>query len=464
MITSTSILAALLSLAGAADRGAAAPITFARGGRTIQAAVAGPVDTVVLAAFGREWTKPAAVRDGLAKIAVPQVRVPTVFGIVSPNRPRQVLGGLIAYPDRGIGWDRSIRVYAADAPAWFRQWAQAVGLAVEHTSPQDIRKIPTELPRGIKQRLLVLGRPGAGESIASLSRLGRTQKLNLLVLEAQWLGAAQAHSPLAVAPRGMGGPLAGLRKQKWPRPPRFDRSVGSFPGICNRWSWIRAAGRPLAEEVALARRPRRRVVLSYLPWQRQLGQTEMADVLFVELLRAAAGLVKAPGLLDRPIRVVNLELADPSAAKADPSLRGKRALARAKLRPVLAAALFARSAKTADPDEEAVGGDARGPVFVLDLRGTDPQPRDIGGTLARLSRDTTRNAPLLILGEDPILDGWKWLKLDRKKRTVGSSHVVWLSDDVLPANGVAKSRLMTELTRMGISIWHAGLETNHENQ
>ena len=464
MITSTTILTAILFLAGAAEGGAAAPITFARGGQTVKAAVAGRTDAVVLAAFGRKWTKPAAVKDGLAKIPVPQVRVPTVFDIVSPNPPHKVHGSLIAYSDRGIGWDKSIRVYAAGAPAWFRQWAQAVGLAVAHTSPKEIRKIPTELSRGVEQRLLVLGQPGAGKAIASLSSLGRKQKLNLLVLEAQWLGAAQVHPPLAVTPRGMGGPLAGLRKQKWPRPPRFGQSVGSFPGICNRWSWIRAAGRPLVEEVALARRSQRRVVLSYLPWQRQLGRTEMADVLFVELLRTAAGPAKAPSLLDRQIRIINLELADASAAKADPSLRDKRALARAKLRPVLVAALSAKPAKTPNPDEEAVMDDAGGPVFVLDLRGKDPQPKDIGGTLARLSRETARKAPLLILGDDPILDGWKWLKLDRKKQTVAPGHVVWLSDDVLPADTIAKNRLMTELTRMKVSLWRARLETNHENQ
>ena len=58
---------------------------------------------------------------------------------------------------------------------------------------------------------------------------------------------------------------------------------------------------------------------------------------------------------------------------------------------------------------------------------------------------------LLLLGDDPILDQWKWLKLDREKKTIGRPVVVWLQDDQ-PWKKTYEIPLMLKLTELGVPL------------
>jgi len=60
---------------------------------------------------------------------------------------------------------------------------------------------------------------------------------------------------------------------------------------------------------------------------------------------------------------------------------------------------------------------------------------------------------LVILGDDPILDAWKWLKLDRKKKkTRREGSIYWLPDDTLPSTWETQVKLMQLLTELGVMI------------
>jgi hypothetical protein len=55
-----------------------------------------------------------------------------------------------------------------------------------------------------------------------------------------------------------------------------------------------------------------------------------------------------------------------------------------------------------------------------------------------------------------MLDEWKWLKIDRAKKTIQTaqtrSDVVWLSDDELPPSKEGQIRLMLALTELGVPL------------
>ena len=248
----------------------------------------------------------------------------------------KALGGeLVVYPDRPVSWEKDVQLLSAGGPDWFDSWSAAVGLPVQRL--KGIESLPSNAwPAAEKSALLIVGPQAAGRSPAPLRRLALEKKINVLVLGASWFF-------LSEAPRDFG---ARSRPSNWPapwpigktsngrRPPSFAATATfsgrSFatgrrgsPARSSRWSRTFAARRG-ADSL--------RMVLSYLPWQEQLGRCEMADVLFLRLLTETARARRGRPPLDCGWRLLYPPAKDIKAAE----------------RPVLAAALQAEAASGED--------------------------------------------------------------------------------------------------------------------
>ena len=429
------------------------PITFARSG--CNAVIKNPmtfnrlVKRVALSAFGRTWTEATLSFDSGPKqrfpyhyqfeTTVPAVRVPTVFSVIPTDAPPFELCQIVAYPDQDVVWDKKIVLMAAGPPEWewFRQWAAAIGLPV--TWLPDDAKVPADLPRPSEdqQALLILGRSRTGKDLSGVARLVENTRINVLVLEADWLG--DAAGPVEVGGGQMRGDLLAVTgKQSWRGPLQFRFCRRPCGAVMNRWAWILGKdGLPLVEAVAVAGTPlaaMRPVVLSYVPWAEQLGRNESADATLLAILSAAAK-AEPPKIAGHPVEFIY----------------PKKTELNAKDRPVLSAV---RSVEPVPREDRKP--DYNPPIYsILDLRGKD-EIRHPDGDLSEICRNSigARQAicKLLILGDDPMLDEWEWLKLDRAKKQIGAAGVQWLPDDELPPSKESQIRLMLTLTELGVPL------------
>jgi len=414
------------------------PITFARGGQKIDPHILyvsgewgiGGIgvfkNEVTLTAFGRVWAGPADVIQQSAgaktTMTMPKVRVATVFSIV--DRGKRVVGEVVVYPDRDVQWDANTILYTCGEQPWFSEWARAVGLPVKQIAPADL--LPGE--KSNVKALLILGPGQVGNNLSHVAGIAHDQRVSVLVLNARWF--AKFAGPVNVAPVQMLGGLAEIARQHWPQPLKVSSHRKPWPGIANRWAWIADGnGLPLVEELVHVSQPladMRPVVLSYVPWDALLGRSESADQTFLALLSAAAN-AAVPNGGWRSVEFIYPDKDKLSAAD----------------RPVLLAAATCPIAFKDTP----------WCVHVLDLRGTTQLPegmsKDLNALEPRISHETNR---LLILGDDKMLDGWEWLKLDRTKKTINRPGVVWLSDDELPPSKDNQIRLMLKLTELGVPL------------
>ncbi len=364
-------------------------------------------------------------------MTVPTVRVPTVFTIVSPSYSNRLLGELVAYPDRNVDWDSKITLYSCGVPSWFDQWADAVGLPLKRipcTELQEATLVPTE---GDGKSLLILGCKSAGNNLADTLRLTRDKKANVIILDAAWLFPGR--TTLKLRPGDFLGPLASLNTQTWAKPLSFSRLRIPNRILCNRWA--------LAETFPIPSRNRAMPVLplevigflnagfwvtvSGIPWQEQLGRREQADELLLEVLKAAATFAPKvetlrQGILLYPEKVVY----DPKTMGYCPAL-----------------ACIAQNNDTVDA--------AR--VLIVDLRGDCSPPPDILDHLTAQVKNMGNQDRLLLIGDDPILDEWKWLKLDREKKIAHQPEVVWIEDDH-PWDNTYEIPLMLKLTTLGVPL------------
>jgi hypothetical protein len=263
-------------------------------------------------------------------------------------------------------------------------------------------------------------------------RLAGDHKINVLVLETDWSGRNKTvNRDIAILPKHTTGALADLQTQSWPLPPTFcQRAVR----ILNRQTWIAGPEHPFVEEI---RSPQGgtesfRVVFSYLPWQQQLGRREMADELLLRLLTETA-----KGVKDRPALDGRWVLLYPSAKEI-----------KADERPVLAAAM-----KSAETDAGGQTEPEKVRAYVLDLRGKASPPSDFFEetvAMKAIEAQIGTQSPLLILGDDPILDTWKWLGLDRQHHRSSRPGVLWLLDSSLPPSLNSQLRLMELFTEWNI--------------
>ena len=130
-------------------------------------------------------------------------------------------------------------------------------------------------------------------------------------------------------------------------------------------------------------------------------------------------------------------------------------------RPVLAAAL--KSAET-DVGSEAESHKIR--AYVLDLRGKTSPPADFfeeTGAMKTIEARIGTQSPLLILGDNPILDTWKWLELDRAGHRSPRPGVLWWPDSSLPPSLDSQLRLMQLFTEWNISLGDISQEVDNED-
>ena len=432
------------------------PILFARSGQKAAIPVRGDDGKsgrpVALWAFGQRWGEPATVKSGAVEFVAPKVRVPVVFRLIPADGKGAVLAELVVYPDRPVAWDKNIQLLAIDTPEWFDTWREAVGLPVrKFQRPQSLNA--GNWPVLEKPGLLIVGRKAAGNDSAVLDRFAVEHTMNVLVLESDWFGGNETASrEIVLAPKNMTGPLADLQTQTWSLPPTFRQRVLR---ISNRQTWIAGPGFPLVEEIRspLHGIESQRIVWSYLPWQGQLGRAEMADELFLRLLKETAKGAAGRAPLDGRWRLLYPEAKDIKPGD----------------RPVLAAAL--KSVQT-DAGGENEPRKVRG--YVLDLRGETPPPADFFADAAAMKMIEARigaQSPLVILGDKAVLDTWKWLGLDRagqQPATRASPRcrpgVVWWPDNSLPPSLESQLRLMQLFTEWNISLGNIPGETNDENR
>ncbi|NQU24650.1 MAG: hypothetical protein HQ567_25490 [Candidatus Nealsonbacteria bacterium] len=423
------LVVALVPLMGCLARGAAepgsaplpVPISFARSAATIEARVGVVPDepmpeAVFLRAFGRQMSQSTAVRDGSIRIRAPLVRVPTQFTIVSADEARREVGRMTAYPPKDLQWDTEVALHAAGTPKWFDQWSKAVGVPVRRADDGKLSNIRLEGKQAGTRRLLVVGTAGAGKDAEHVRALCRSNRVNVLVLDASWFGTGTPVRAI-VTPQSLVRGLAGMRSQKWPVPPTFWVAARPASVVLNRWAWIEHERFVLVEEVPLPA-PEQRLILNYVPWQQQLGQSEWADAALLEMLSAAA----------RPIRPWLVHPPPSELLPAD--------------RPVLIAAMKA-CRQSAAPGPRA---------YVLDLRGSKAPPKHFATGLADLQAEVTPATPLLILGYDSMLQELAWAKLDPLTNSSGQPGVAWLPDDTLPSSPEFRVRLMQKLTLYGIPL------------
>lgn len=429
------------------------PVVFARSGQKTTAPVGKASEAMALWAFGQRWGDSAMATGGTAQFVAPKVRVPVVFQVSPASDSKAVCSELVVYPSRLARWDKDTQLVAAGTPDWFDSWSDAVGLPIKNF--KTLASLDAGNWRTLeKPALLILGRSAAGKNLAAVDRLAATHKVNVLVLEADWFGKEESSSHgTIILPKQLTGALADWHSQNWPLPPTFRRYAMPWNVIANRKTWAAGAKYPLAEEIRSRQKGGEslRLVLSYLPWQDQLGRCEVADELFIRLLTETA-----KGAKDRRPLDGRFYLIYPPAKDIKPSER-----------PVLAAALKAAKthpAEDAEPSLRAVIEQDQTQTYVLDLRGKTPPPENLRNGLSLLETRVNEQSPLLILGDNPILDSWKWLKLNRVKHRSAQSGVVWLPDNALPPSMESQLRLMEQFTACNISLGNPSQETGNEDR
>jgi hypothetical protein len=448
-------------------RAAESPVVFARSGQKVTLSIAGPGNEndglVVLTTHGQSWGEPIIAKHGTAEFTAPKVRVPIVFRPAFLHRAaRAIPGELIVYPDRWLPWDtdkqlskyKDTQFAAAEIPRWLDAWFGSVGFPIEKLSGRKA------LDRGNwrmleKPALLILGRNAAGRGPREVGRLAIEHRTNVLVIEADWLDrSTTSAAAIVVTPKHARGALADLRSQRWSAPPTFRRQTVPWPAIANRLTWLDGLEYPLIEEVYSRQEGAAslRVVLNYLPWQEQLGRCEMADELLLRILAETA-----KGAKDRLPLHGRWCLLYPAVEEI-----------KAEERPVLAAALRSATAKAGSNAASATAAESREiGGYVLDLRGGSRPPDGLfadSGVLKSIEARIDKHTPLLILGDDPHLDLWKWLALDRRRQKSPRPGVRWRPDNLLPPSLESKLRVMETLTQWNILLGDASRETNHANR
>jgi hypothetical protein len=435
---------------------------FAHSGQELTLSLEGEISprdgAVLLSAYGRSWGEAARMEGGRVQLVAPSVRSPVVFRLVFVGAKGAVVGELVVYPEGWVSWDKDERLpqvketqfVAVNAPAWFESWADAVGLAVEEMpGAESLASRHWRTPE--KPSLLILGRKAAGAGPTDTAKLAALYRSNVLVLEADWFGKPVPDiEAIEIHPKHARAALADLQSQNWALPASFRGSAEPWPDILNRRSWIDGGEYPAVEEIRTGekRSESLRIVLSYLPWQDQLGRCEVADELLLRVLSETAQGVKEVERWDG-----RWCLLYPAVEK----IKKDRC-------PVLAAALKSVEEKS-DTSTATPAGARRCGVrgYVLDLRGsTAPEnlldELDVERAVEPRIRESV---PLLILGDSPLLDSWRWLKRDRQKSQSLRPGVIWWPDSTLPPSLSGELRLMGLLTEWDVFLGeHPGEKDN----
>jgi hypothetical protein len=351
---------------------------------------------------GDELVLPAVEELRFHRIAIPP-SAPHTFVMPSVRGPL-ILTGLdhsgrdvaefVVYPDEVKPGVEPISVKCTGTPIWFEQWADATSRAETSKDPKGA------------STLLVVGAGEAGDRPESvLTLVERYDVKTVLVLEASWYGQptndpfrwTTLHSPYGEKATLPGGGSAVV----------FPNRRRPTPALVNRRPCLVVKGDALIlEELLLSKEAH--VVVSYLPWEAQLGRREEVDALFYSTVQHAARLGSEP-FKSYPDSGVTLQW-----PRSRDVLETER--------PVVHALTSRRSRR-------------KNTVHLVDLRGAPIQ-------LAKRTqlRAVLRHRPLVILGTDPMLEA-----ADYKQ-----PEVRWIADDAIPPREGARRRLMEELTDAGV--------------
>jgi hypothetical protein len=199
----------------------------------------------------------------------------------------------VIYPNQPVAWDDELQVVAVGCPDWFDQWADAAGLPV--TKLHDCELLRSGRWRTPdKSVLLVLeNNRVCGKEFSAVEQLADEHQARVLVLRADWFGKLQStERSVVIRPKRLVGPLSDWCRQRWSTTPIFSSCAAPWAEEADRQMWIAGPDGPLVESIRCRREGAGtlQVVLSYLPWQEQLGRCEMADALLLRVLREAAKL------------------------------------------------------------------------------------------------------------------------------------------------------------------------------
>lgn len=378
---------------------------------------------VVLRALGRNWTEPAAVRNGSVEFTVPTVRVPLAFDVVTAEAKRSLVRLVVYPPKYKSAWDEKVPLYVdADAPAWLTEWAAAAGLPVKTvklgTSPVGADRPPEN------GGLLIVGQGGAGKASGELVERQAQWQINVLVLEASWFGARNEDEFRVGKERErFGHGLAVLKQNTWPQELAFRGAAGPWPGVANRWVWLDGPSSPLVEEVRTSQKGR--LVFNYIPWPQQLG-VETADAVFLAILNEAARRDTAEKRLDRSFVVVWPPVEQITATS----------------RPVLAACLRENLARRTE-----LGVAERAAVRILDLCGPALSSNEAAGL-----PEISQMEDWIVLGSDPEVVVPPPAEATESGAEVKKQRVRRVEEDALPQGTRSQVRLMQILTDEGVFI------------
>jgi hypothetical protein len=325
---------------------------------------------------------------------MPSVRAPLVLtGFDDSGRD---VAEFVVYPHEVKPSVEPISVKYAGTPIWFEQWADV-------TSRAETSKDPKGAPT-----LLVVGAGEAGDHPRSiLALVERYDVKTVLVLGACWYGhpttdpfrLTTLHSPWGEKATLLGGESGVV----------FPNRRRPTPALVNRTPCLAVKGdAPILEELLLSEKAH--VLVSYLPWQAQLGRREEVDALFYSTLQHAARLGSEP-FESYPDAGVTLQW-----PRSRDVLETER--------PVVHALLKRRYRSVSA-------------VHLVDLRGAPIQAAKRTQLRAAL-----RHRPLIILGTDPMLAAADYRQ----------PAVRWIADDTLPPDEDAQRRLMENLTEAGVLL------------
>lgn len=387
-------------------------------GTEVAVAVGAPeADEIVLVAFGEVIIRGLKVRNGEVRFRVPDVRSRTVLDLRNRTRSDALVAQVAAYPsDRRIWGDERVEVCTLGTPAWFLQWAVAMGLEIrQFSSSTALRRSAS---KNADTRLIVLGRDSGIDHPQDCFELAQVCSANVVVLEATWY-EKRVSKPVGLQIDAVPTPLRTLGEWTWRDLPRFTHYWRPRLFWMNRATVARDEERTLIELFMQPNAPHV-LLASYVPWKERVGHTDGADAIFAALLRETARAT--------PPEPFSGELVAHSGAGRLPN----------EHRPVLSRAM----GTTGEHSTE-------GALQVIDLRGESENTI----TASRIDRllDSATDRPVLILGDDPILQFVRGLPKPETK-TKKNTNTLWLSADGLPADAAAQETLMRILTKHRIPL------------
>ncbi|MGD9126939.1 MAG: hypothetical protein PVH19_06130, partial [Planctomycetia bacterium] len=254
-------------------------VFFARSGQRVT--IPGAVQLRYLNA-----TLPVVSHRGVPMFTIPKLRAPCVLGAY--NDSGKLVREFVAYPEKittiGPEPEQTFLAEMVDPPDWFLQWSEATRLFEKKKTP-DSPDAEEEKPR-----LLILGPEATGHSTDVVRGLLKEKGLKTaLVFNPRWSGPDSKKPKRFDLAKAKGPLLENYQALGDLSPLVFSQIQTPSPKIMNRIAWLRPVKDelPYVEELLTTER-KYRILVSYIPWEEQLGRSDQMDHLLRHLLVKAA--------------------------------------------------------------------------------------------------------------------------------------------------------------------------------